>query len=260
MQQIWFLLLYQPLVNTLIFLYKIFGGNLGLAIIGLTILIRLLIIPLIKPQLLASKKMQELAPQLEKLKQKHKDDKQKLVRAQMELYKKAGINPAAGCLPQIIQFLILIALFQAFSQVLRTDGLVVIEKLNQILYPFLKLSPTTDLNFKFLWLDLTKPDLIRIPGLPSLPGVFLTLSVVVQFLSSKMMMPHIEVARKQAQKTPGSQDDLSAVMQTQMLYIFPLMTLIIGFTFPSGLVLYWLIFSLTTLLQQYLIFPKLKKI
>lgn len=255
MQQIWFLLLYQPLVNALIFLYKVFFNNLGLAIITLTVLIRLAIVPLVKPQLEMSKKMQELAPELEKLKKKHGNDNQKLAAAQMEIYKKAGVNPAAGCLPQIIQFLILIALFQAFSQVLRPDGVTVIEKLNQVLYPSLKFSSSSTLNLKFLWLNLSKPDVIRtnfLPNLP-LPGLFLSLSVLSQILLSKMMMPKIKKIEEQAKKTETSQDDFSAAMQTQMTYMFPLMTLLFGFSFPSGLVLYWFIFSAFSLVQQYFI-------
>jgi len=255
MSQIWFILLYQPLVNALIFLYKVFFNNLGWAIITLTILIRLAIVPLVRPQLEMSKKMQELAPELEKLKKKHGNDKQKLAAAQMEIYKKAGVNPAAGCLPQIIQFLILIALFQAFSQVLKPDGVTVIEKLNQVLYPSLKLSPSSTLNLKFLWLNLSKPDVVKtnfLPNLP-LPGLFLSLSVLSQVLLSKMMMPQIKKVEEQAKKTETTQDDFSAAMQTQMTYMFPLMTLLFGFSFPSGLVLYWFIFSASSLVQQYFI-------
>jgi len=251
MQQIWFLLLYQPLVNALIFLYKIFFNNLGLAIITLTILIRLAIIPLVKPQLQMSKKIQELAPELERLRQKYRNDKQKLTAAQMEIYKKAGINPASGCLPQIIQFLILIALFQAFSQVLKPNGEEVVQKLNQILYPSLRFPLSESINLHFLWLDLAKPDIIKttfLPGLP-LPGPFLLLSVLSQFLLSKTMSP-IKTIPDQKKEAGGNQDDFSSAMQTQMTYLFPLMTLFFGFSFPSGLVLYWFIFSFTSLVQQ----------
>ncbi len=252
MQQIWFLLLYQPLVNALILFYKLFGGNLGSAIISLTVLIRLLIVPLVRPQLQMSKKMQELGPELEKLKARHKEDKQKLMQAQMDLYKQAGVNPAAGCLPQIIQFLVLIALFQAFSQVLKTDGHEVIARLNQLLYPFSKLPSDASLNLKFLWLNLSQPDLIRLNFLKfPLPGPILLLSVVSQIALSKMMMPQIKIVQKQAEKTKGQEDDFSAAMQSQMTYMFPLMTLLIGFSFPSGLVLYWSVFSLSSLIQQY---------
>lgn len=253
MSQLWNLLLYQPLVNALIFFYKIFGGNLGWAIVALTVGVRLLVVPLMKPQLEASKKMQELAPELEKLKKKHGSDKQKLAQAQMELYKKAGVNPAAGCFPQIIQFLILIALFQAFNQVLKPDGASVIEKLNQILYQPLRLSDSVHLNLNFLWLNLAKPDLIKISSLPALPGIFLILSAVFQFLSAKMMAPQVQLAKEEAKKTETKTDDFSSAMQTQMVYMFPLMTLLVGLSFPSGLVLYWMLFSLVSVIQQYLL-------
>lgn len=250
-------MLYQPLVNALILFYKIFGQNLGLAIIGLTVAIRGLLIPLTKPSLQAAKKMQQLAPELEALKKRHKDNKQALAQAQMDLYKQHGVNPAAGCLPQIIQIIILIALFQAFNQVLRADG-DIIDKLNAILYPSLQLAKNTIINTRFLYLDLNKPDLIPLPfsfnllnlKISSLPGIFLIASAVTQFLSSKMMMPAIKKEAAVAKKTVTEEDDMAVMMQKQMLYMMPLMTLLIGFRFPSGLVLYWITFSLFMLIQQ----------
>jgi len=251
----WHTLLYQPLVNGLILFYKIFFNNLGLAIIALTLVIRLLLIPLTTPSLKAAQKMKELAPQLEKLKRKYKNDKQAFARAQLELFRQHGANPAAGCLPQIIQLIVLIALFQAFQQVLRANGQETITRLNEVLYPFLRLSQGTVINLKFLYLDLSKPDLVRLPfsvfRLPALPGVFLFLAALTQFLTSKMMSPAVSAARQQAEKTPKKEDDMATMMQQQMLYMFPLMTLLIGFTFPSGLVLYWLVFSLFQMGQQY---------
>lgn len=251
MSQIWSLFLYQPIINGLIILYRIFGNNLGLAIISLTVIIRFLSMPLMKPQLEASKKMQELAPQLDKLKNKYKNDKQKFAQAQLELYRKSGLNPAAGCLPQIIQFLVLIALYQAFTHVLRPDGAAVAEKLNQVLYSFVRLPASSSLNLRFLWLDLGKPDVIKISTLPNLPGLFLVLSAVFQFLSAKMMAPQAKLGQETAKETETKSDDFSSAMQTQMIYMFPLMTLLVGFSFPSGLVLYWLIFSLVSVVQQY---------
>lgn len=246
----WYTLLYQPLVNALIFLYRLFG-NFGWAVIGLTLLIRLLLVPLTLSSLRAAKKMRALAPELEKLKKKHGDDRQKLAQAQMELYRKAGANPAAGCLPQIIQLVVLIALYRAFGQVLQTDG-EVIANLNQVLYPALQLPVDTVINLRFFYLDLSQPDIWRLPGLNfPLPGLFLILAAVNQFLSSKMMSPAAAASQKKAAKTPEISDDFAAAMQTQMLYFFPLMTLLIGYSFASGLVLYWFIFSLLTAVQQY---------
>jgi len=254
---IWHILLYQPLVNLLILFYKILGQNLGLAIIALTLAIRSALMPLTQPSMKSAQKMRELAPALGKLKKKYKNDKKALAQAQLKLYQQHGINPAAGCLPQIIQIIILIALFQAFNQVLRADG-EIIDKLNQVLYSSLQLNKGETINTRFLYLELTKPDLIQLPfkfnllnfSIDKLPGIFLLASAATQFLSSKMMMPAAQVAQSAAKKTPEQEDDMAAMMQKQMLFMMPLMTLLIGFKFPSGLVLYWFTFSLFMIIQQ----------
>jgi YidC/Oxa1 family membrane protein insertase len=245
-------LLYQPLVNGLIFFYRLFG-NFGWAIISLTVAIRLLLIPLSLPSLKAAQKMKELAPELAALKKKYGTDKKKFTQAQLELYQKHKINPAAGCLPQIIQLVVLIALYQAFIKVLQADSNV-IEKLNQVLYPALRLPTETMINTRFWYLDLSKPDVFRPPGVNfPLPGLFLILAALTQFLSSKMMQPAISLSQAQAEKTPEQKDDLATSMQQQMLYLFPLMTVLIGFSFPSGLVLYWFVFSVIAAIQQYFV-------
>ncbi len=252
MAAIWNSLLYQPLINALIFFYQVLFHNFGLAVIVLTGLLRVVLIPLTLPSMKAAEKIRELAPELAKLKAKHKDDKQGFAKAQMDLYRQHGANPAAGCLPQIVQLLILIALYQAFIQVLQTDGQETINKLNAILYPALKLPVETVINTKFLWLNLSKPDVFRISGAPfPLPGLFLLLAALIQLVSSKMMAPAVAQAQKEAKKTPEKTDDMASMMSGQMLYLFPLMTIFIGFSFPSGLVLYWFVFSLFTAVQQY---------
>jgi len=252
MVQLWQYLLFRPFVNALIFLYRI-SGNFGIAVVVLTLIIRSILIPLTLPSLKAAKKIQELAPELEKLKKKHGSDKQKLMQAQMALYKQHGANPAAGCLPQIVQLIILIALYQSFYQVLRASG-DIIAKLNKLLIPALKLAEGTVINIHFLYLDLSKPDVFHLPGVPfPIPGVFLLLAAITQFLSSKMMQPVVAVERKEAKETKEKSDDVAVAMQSQMLYLFPLMTILIGFTFPSGLVVYWFVFSLFAMVQQYFV-------
>lgn len=253
MSQIWNLLLYQPILNLLILLYNLFFSNLGLAIIIMTVLIRLVLIPLTNPQLKSAKKMQELGPELEKLKKKFKDDKKKLMQAQMELYKKNGVNPASGCLPQIVQMIILITLYQAFNQVVKPDG---VEVINKALYSFVP-KFSSDLNFNFLnFMNLSKPDLIKIPGFFNLPGVFVILATVFQFLSSKLMAPVVKKEEVLAEKTEKKTDDMTSAMQKQMLYMFPLMTLFFGYTMPLGVMLYWFTFSLSSYIQQVLINKK----
>src|SRR3989338_8040037 len=116
MIELWNLLLFHPLLNALIFLDKL-TGNFGWSLILLTVVLRLAMTPLVLPSLRLSKKMADLAPELAKLKEVHKDDKQALLKAQTELYKSHGAKPACGCLPQIIQLLVLKALFNAFNSV-----------------------------------------------------------------------------------------------------------------------------------------------
>lgn len=250
MIQIWSLIFYQPILNALIALYQVLFGNLGLAIIALTLIIRLVLIPLTNPQLKSAQKMQKLSPELAKLKEKFKDDKQKLMSAQMELYKRNGVNPASGCLPQILQLVVLISLYQVFNEVIKPDGVEVVKKVNEGLYPFLRLPIETKFNLNFLYLELSKPDLIKIPGVFAAPGLFVILATIFQFLSSKMMMPAVKAEQEQAEKTKDSKDDMAASMQKQMLYLFPAMTLIFGYTMPSGVILYWFIFSFFSFVQQ----------
>jgi YidC/Oxa1 family membrane protein insertase len=250
MIELWNVILFHPLVNALIFLYQIIG-NFGLAIVILTVLLRIALTPLTLPSLKAAQKMAQLAPELANLKKKFGKEQQKLAQAQMDLYKRNGVNPAAGCLPQIIQIIILIALYQAFAQVLQANGDVVV-KLNQLLYAPLKLAEGSQFNLSFLYLNLGKPDTFTVSGIP-IPGVFLILAALTQFLSSKMMQPQVVKEEQVAKKTEEKTDDIATSMQGQMLYLFPLMTIFIGFSFPSGLVLYWFIFSAFQLVQQYLV-------
>jgi len=245
----WQTLLFRPLINSLIGFYHLFG-NLGLAIIALTLVIRLLLLPFTLPALKAAQKMKELNPKLNKLKKKYKNDREKLAKAQLDLYRSAGVKPMAGFFPQIIQIVILIALYQVFRKVLGSNGGV--EELNSFLYQPLKFAQNASLNLNFLYLNLTKPDVIKVAGL-GLPGVFLILSGVSQFLSAKVMMPISKKHEKIAKKTPEKTDDFASMMQTQSLYMFPAMTILIGLSLPSGLALYWVIFSLFNLAQHLII-------
>jgi len=252
----WNTLFYQPLVNALIFFYQFLGQNLGLAIIGLTLFIRGGLTPLTLPSLKSAQKLKELQPELQKIKKKHGKDRQVFAKKQLEFYQKHGVNPASGCLPQIVQIIILIALFQAFNQVLQPNGDIV-TNLNNILYEPLQLAKDFVLNTKFFYLDLAQPDVFNFSGfklgpinINKFPGIFLILAAVTQFLSSKMMMPATKASEAKAEKTKEKTDDMAAAMQQQMLYLMPVMTLFIGLRFPSGLVLYWLTFSVFMLVQQ----------
>jgi YidC/Oxa1 family membrane protein insertase len=220
-----------PLREVLVTLVQ-YTGNLGLAIIALTVALKLVLLPITLPSLKAAEAMRLLQPEIEKLKRQFGKDKVGLQAAQMDLFKKHKINPAAGCLPQIFQMGIFIVLYQVFMSFLQ----------NQQAISF----PTT-----FLWLDLTKAD----------PWFVLpVLSSVTQFILGIMLLPALDTSAAQvsAANTPDKKDDqeatdmtsMAASMQQQMLYIMPVMMFFFTFRFPSGLVLYWFVSTLISLLIQ----------
>jgi YidC/Oxa1 family membrane protein insertase len=252
---IWNILLYQPLTNLLIFFYQAVANNLGLAIILATAFIRLILLPLTLPSLKAAQKLQELKPQLDKLKKKYANDKQALALAQVNLYKQHKINPGANILPTILQILVVIALFRVFTNVLGEGGGV--SQLNELLYPFNRLPDSHAIKSNFFYLDLTQPDAYVFPKeisilffkISKLPGLFLIIASVLQFLSSYFMSAG---RAKTTNKTKsGDEEEMMMTMQKQMLFLSPVMTLLIGLRLPSGLVLYWITYSIIMIIQQY---------
>jgi YidC/Oxa1 family membrane protein insertase len=244
------LILLQPLANGLILFYKILGNNMGLAIIVFTIFLRFILNPLTKPYTESMKKMKDLAPALSKIKERHSGDKVKLAQAQAELYKQNKVNPSAGCLPYLLQIVVLIAFFNVFSRTLypKVDT---IASFNKLLYKPLQFTESTSINTKFLYIDVKVPDTVKLPFLPfMIPGPLLISAALIQFLSAKITSPVIAQEEKIAKKTKKESDDMQVAMQKSMIYTFPLMTLVIGYQFPSGLALYWLVFSLTQTYQQ----------
>lgn len=242
------IVLTQPLANGIILFYKLLFNNMGLAIIGFTVFLKFLLNPLTKPYMNSMKKIKETAPLLEKLKRKYPNDKMKFAQAQADLYKQRGIKPTAGCLPYLLQIAVLIAFFNVFTKTLspNTDT---IQSFNKLLYSPLKISQEEIINTKFLYLDLKDPDTVKLFGI-SLPGPILIAAAVLQLLSAKSMGGLTQAESAVAKKTKSKEDDIQVSMQKSMTYTFPLMTLIIGLKFPSGLALYWLMFSLFQLIQQ----------
>lgn len=240
----WDLLLVNPLLNSLMFFYHFFNSNMGVAIIALSVFIKLITTPFTQGSLKAIQKQRELMPHIEELKKKYGHNKEKLAAEQLKLYKEAGINPASGCLTQILPILVTIALFSVISG-LYGDHARSIESLNAKLYfENLKVATNAVLNSKFLYMDLSKPDHLFI-----LP----VLSAVLQFLTSKLMMPKVDKAEKLARKTDDKKDDVMYNMQEQMLYTAPIIFLIVGVKLPSGVVLNILVTTLFSFLQQWYI-------
>lgn len=249
-------LFFAPIVNLIILIIRILEasnipGALGFAIIILTIGIRALIWPLMATQMKSAKKMADLKPHLEELKKKHGSDKQSMAAAQMALYKEHGVNPAAGCLPVLIQIPPMIAIYQVIFAFFEGDkGL---SKINNVLYnPDWKLTSIPDLNFFGLNLAL-KPSDFQTAGLLVLLVPVIT--GLLQFLQSKMMTPkpvkeYPEDTPKEKKEKENTEDTMMAV-QSQMVYFMPVMIGYIAFTFPLGLALYWNTLTLIGIWQQY---------
>lgn len=233
-------ILYVPLLNVLIFFYTTLGYNLGIAITALTVFSKLVLIPITIPSLKAMTKQRELAPEISELQSKYKGNKTLLAQKQMELYKKHGFNPASGCLPQIVQLIILIVLYQVLLAIFQHGP----SYFNEMIYPpLMKFNQDAVFNTNFLYLDLTKKDPYFI--LPVLAGL-------TQFVLSKISMPQAKKMEKLAEKTPDKKDDMAYNMQKQMLYMMPVITVFIGASLPSGLVLYWFWASAFALIQQWI--------
>lgn len=195
-------------------------------------------------------KMKTLAPHLEKLKKKHGSDKAKMAQAQAELYKQHGVNPGAGCLPYLLQIVILIAFFNLFTQTLSKGGNIT-ENFNKLLYPPLQFQNGQEIHTQFLFFDLAKPDAFHVNGIPfAIPGILLISAAAAQFFSARAMSALNQAGIDAAKKTKSETDDIQASMQKSMTFTFPLITLLVGLKFPSGLALYWLVFSLVQVYIQ----------
>jgi YidC/Oxa1 family membrane protein insertase len=229
-------LLYQPVLNVLVYFYNVLPGNdIGLAIIALTILIKLILLPLSMQSIKSQKAMQEIQPKLEALKKELKDDKEKLAAETMKLYKSQKVNPLSSCLPLIIQFPFLIAVYQAFRIGLTSEHL-------ELIYPFVhnpgQINPTS-----FGLVNLAVPNII-----------LAVLAGGAQFVQTKMLS-----TKKPEKKTKGSKDEGAlASMNKSMLYFMPFMTIFIGTRLPGGLTLYWLLTTVLTVVQQKILFSRMK--
>jgi YidC/Oxa1 family membrane protein insertase len=223
---------YQPVLNLLVFLYDIIPGHdLGIAIILLTIIIKLLLLPLSRQSIKSQKALQDLQPEIEEIKKKYKDNREEMSRAMMELYKKHKVNPFSSCLPLFIQMPFLFAVFRVFRDGL-SDGAL------NLVYPFIH-RPEIINHIAFGFLDL------------SVRNIYIAvLAGLAQFWQTKMLN-----TKKPPIQSAGAQDEsMMAVMNKQMQFFMPLLTVFFAASFPAGLALYWLVTTLLTGLQQLYLF------
>lgn len=222
-QNLWNNALYRPILNTLFFLIaKVPGHNLGVAILLLTILIKLILLIPNQKALKSQRSLQIVQPQLDALKIKHKDNPQLLASETMKIWKEHKVNPMGSCLPMLIQFPILIALFYVVKDGLNIDS--------QLLYGSLKDFDPKSVGTFFLWFDLTKVSAIVLP---------ITIGL--------LQFAQIRLSFAKAKPAPQSQ---AAMMNKMMQYVLPVMIGVFSASLPAAVGLYWGVSTLFAIGQQ----------
>jgi len=244
----WESLIIEPFINALLFIYDLIGENIGLAIILFTIIIKLISWPLMSKQIKSSRALQDMQKDEEwmAIQKKYKNDRDKLAQEQMSFYKKKGISPFASCLPTLIQFPIIIGLYQSIIQ---TMGNAPLQMLNLIpkISPWLKdlfsfipglqeplaLIP---LSSQFLWMNIGQPERVFIPGISFGIPVLAIIVAFTSFLQTKLMA------------TPSA-DSQSNQMSGMMNIYMPLLMGWFAYSLASGLALYFLASNLFSIIQ-----------
>jgi YidC/Oxa1 family membrane protein insertase len=231
-------LIINPITTLMTLLYSVFGNNIVLAIVVLTILTRLATYPLTMQQQRSTKAMQEIQPELKKIQEKYKNDREKLSQAQMELYKKHGVNPFGGCLPMFIQLPILLALYQAIIQSLADTPFRLIDLSDRLLIPGLgDLLP-----LKNTWLGM---NLSLAPGQnPPIALALPLLVLITTWIQTKMTMPSTPPAETEDGKPAPGQG-----MTQSMGTIMPLMFGFFALQFAVGLSVYFIVSNLVGIVQ-----------
>ncbi len=232
-------LVFQPVYNLIVFLVDIFpGADFGLAIIVATLLIKLLFLPLSRKQIESQKQMAEIQPKIKEIQEKYKDDKERQSKEIMAFYKEAGVNPMMGCLPLVVQIIFLIAIYRVILDISSAGFMPA----DAELYGFVR-NPGA-LERAFWGVDLAMPSV-----------VFAVLAAAGQFYQTKMLTAKQTETKKNApKKVEESKDpDFAGMMQKQMLYVGPFMTLFIGLRFPAALSLYWLVSTAFSIGQQWFV-------
>lgn len=244
----WDNLIIKPFINSLLLIYDLIGNNFGLAIILFTILIKLITHPLTSKQIKSSKALQDLQNDKEWLdiQKKYKNDREKLAQEQMNLYKEKGISPFASCLPTLIQFPIIIGLYQGIIQTMGNAPLQMlnlVSKISPALVNFFSFIPGLSrpielipLNSQFLWMDLGRPERVFIPGIEFGIPVLAIIVVITSFFQSKLI-------------TPPTTDAQSNQMTGLMNLYMPLLMGWFAYSFASGLALYFVASNLISIVQ-----------
>jgi YidC/Oxa1 family membrane protein insertase len=228
-----------PIFNALMVLYHLFG-DFGLSIVLLTLIIRLILFPLTLKQLKSMKAMQALQPHLADIKKKYAKDQQAQLMATQALYKEHGINPAAGCLPMLIQLPVLYGLFYGIEDLIKVTN---VHALNNLLYPFIPHFAVMP-NLNLTWLTFINPAWQFSLAQPDPTFILPILAGLATFVYMRMSVP---------KNTPKGTNDPTAQTQKMMQYMMPLITVFFAWRFAAALALYWTVSSIFQAVQQYFV-------
>ncbi len=225
---------YQPLYNGLILIYDFIPGHdLGIAIILLTILIRFALYPLNSLSIRSQKALQDIQPKIKQVQKEFANNKEQQAKELLKLYKEHKVNPFSSCLPLLIQLPFLIALFSVFKTGITDTAFA-------DLYSFVGRPEAID-YISFGFLDIAKAS-----------PILAIAAAALQFWQTRMLM-HSKVPHP---KSDGKDEAFAATMNKQMMYIAPVMTIVIGWSLPSGLMIYWAVSTIFSIIQQYIVFKR----
>ncbi len=233
----WETIIVNPFTNVLLMIYKLIGGNFGIAIILFTILIRLITHPLMASQIKGSTKMQEMqsSKEWQEIQKKNKGDKEKLAQEQMKYYKEIGYNPLSSCLPTVIQIPLIFGLYQSIIRALAPSPMQLLT-LTRTVYPIFHIGDLVPLNSNFLWMNLGQPEKIYLFGL-AIPFLAIIVALTT-YVQSKVTMP-----------VSANPNDQGAMMGKMMALYMPLLLGYFALTFASGLSIYFITGNLIGIAQ-----------
>lgn len=247
--------IFQGLFIVLVFIEHV-TGDIGIAIIVMTLVVRAALIPLFRRQIVSTKRMQLIQPELRELQKRYKGDRARFSQAQMDLYRERGVNPASGCLPLLLQLPLLLIIYQVISQGLtnpdptamftvfgfRIIDVQCVNGLGTALFdPY---RPCIDTTVGWLGdMDVSKPQVLFAVPLIGGFSILALASAVLQLVQSRMTMPPSD---------PAYQDQNSR-MQRQLVLFLPLISILYGGFLPAGLFIYWIVTTVFGIAQQYLI-------
>ena len=238
MIQLYHVIFYQPLFNVLIFFYNtIPGHDLGLAIVALTALLRVILYPFSLSSIRSQKKLQDLQPKVEEVRNRFKGQNDRIAKELMTLYNQERVNPFSSCLPLIVQLPFLIALYRVFQAGLQHPDF-------SLLYSFIN-HPGTINHVSLGFLDLAMPSI-----------VLAILAAISQYVQTAMLPIQPPAIRSSESKD----EQVSVTMNKHMRVAMPMMTILIGARLPAGLTMYWFISTLIQVLQQWIVFRPTKTV